>query len=160
MSGMHWRGRKKGKLAVPRNWALQSRPPQQRLPQFNLHSSPSCTRLPLHAKQKIWFFSEICFNWTLTLGGKHNIIIITIYNYYYYLILNTAGKRSLQQYDLLASQYIRAGQNLKGYFEGGDYLSCFKLLFPAHYLVGSQRSFSHGKFPQGNSQDLLFISDN
>lgn len=60
---------------------------------------------------------------------------------------------------LLASQYIRASQNLKGYFEEGrDYLSCFKLLFLAHYLVGKQGSFSHGKFPQGSSQDLLFTS--
>lgn len=51
----------------------------------------------------------------------------------------------------------RAGQNLKGYFEEGrDYLSCFKLLFLAYYLVGKQGSFSHGKFPKGSFQDLLF----
>lgn len=60
---------------------------------------------------------------------------------------------------LLASQYIRAGQNLKDYFEeGGNYLSYSKLRFLAHYLVGKRRSFTHGKFPQGNSQNLLFIS--
>jgi len=48
---------------------------------------------------------------------------------------------------------------LKGYFgEAGDYLSCFKLLFPAPCVVGKQGSIPHGKFPQGNSQCLLFIS--
>lgn len=51
---------------------------------------------------------------------------------------------------LLASQYIRAGQTLKGYFEEGRvYLSCFKLLFLAHYLVGKQGSFFPRKISPG-----------
>lgn len=99
-----------------------------------------------------WFqLQHLLLSWTLTLWGKH-IIIITISHYYYCLILNVDCKRSLPGYDvtLPASQYIRPGQNLKGYLgEGGDYLSYFKLLFTAHYLAGKWGGFSPRKISSG-----------